>query len=233
MYGGMKVIKSKLVKIKRNQVIISALVVMVAVAGYLTYIDRPTEPSDLDHEVLTLSPGGEVTALIFDDSVGMQIPVVNVTGGITWDENGNAVAVNAPNSDNSADPGAAVFVNSSQDSSFFLQAKLTREQSRSNQKQLLTDVINNSHIEREQRADSAAQLLVIQNRIEMESASESLIASKGFGEVYVRIGDDTVDVVVNRATLTGQEVAQIEDVIRRKTGVSVNQIHISPLATRN
>jgi len=225
-------IKSKLVKIKRNHVIISALVVMVAVAGYLTYIDRPTEPQDLNHEVLTLSPGGEITALIFDDSVGAQIPVVNITTGTQWDEAGNAIPVSAPG-DTTTDPGAAVFVNSTQDSSFFLQARLTREQSRSNQKQLLTDLINNSHIDREQRAEAAAQLLVIQNRVEMEGAAESLIEARGFREVYVRIGDDTVDVVINRTTLTSQEVAQIEDIVRNKTGVSIDQIHISPLVTGN
>jgi stage III sporulation protein AH len=225
----------KLFKIRRNQIIISALVVMVAVAGYLTYIDRPVvDPFGPDHEVLTLTPGGEITALIFDDTLGTQIPVVNITGGIVWDENGNAVAVSGgQNRDEGRDPGAAVFVNSTNDSSYFLQAKLNREQSRSNQKQLLTDLINNTHIEREQRAESAAALLVIQNRIEMEAATEALIESKGFREVYVRIGDDTVDVVVNKSALTQQEVAQIEDIVRRKTGYAVEQIYISPLVMGN
>jgi stage III sporulation protein AH len=63
----------------------------------------------------------------------------------------------------------------------------------------------------------------------METAAEALIEAKGFREVYVRVGDNSVDVVVHKATLTGTEVAQIEDIVRRKTGYSVEQIQISPL----
>ena len=222
-------IKDKLSKIKRNHVIISALVVMVAVAGYLTYIDRPLPYDPLDHEVLTLNPGGEITALIFDDTIGAQIPVVNITGTGGWIDGGAAIPVDGPAAPMQQDPGTAVFVNSSQDSSFFLQSKLTREQSRSMQVQLLTDLVNNPLVAPEQRADSAAKLMDIKNRMELEAAVESLIESKGFREVYARVGDETIDIVVNRSNLTSQEVAQIEDIARRKTGFSVSQIQISPL----
>jgi stage III sporulation protein AH len=38
-----------------------------------------------------------------------------------------------------------------------------------------------------------------------------------------------VDVVVNKEALTDAEIAQIEDIIKRKTGMAENQIHISPM----
>jgi stage III sporulation protein AH len=206
-----------MIRLKRNQVIISALVVMVAVAGYLSVIDRAGD--ELGDNFVNLTDGNEVSALIFDDMLG-DVIVSNIPGSDR----------NAIDGNYGSDPGAAVFVNSSRDSSYFVQAKLNREQARSNQKQLLTDVINNAHLEREQKADAASELLKIQNRIEMETAAEALIEAKGFKEVYVRVGDDSVDVVVNKADLTGTEVAQIEDIVRRKTGYSVEQIQISPLS---
>ena len=72
-------------------------------------------------------------------------------------------------------------------------------------------------------------MLQIQQRIEKETAAESMIEAKGFKEVYVRIDDDTVDVVVDKAELTDAEVAQIEDIVKRKTGVSADKIRITPL----
>ncbi len=56
-----------------------------------------------------------------------------------------------------------------------------------------------------------------------------MIESKGFTEVYVRIDDETVDVVVNKKELTDAELAQIEDIVKRKTGFDSTKIRISPL----
>ena len=43
-----------------------------------------------------------------------------------------------------------------------------------------------------------------------------------------RMGD-CVDVVVDRSELTDAEVAQIEDIVKRKTGMASDKIRISPL----
>ena len=56
-----------------------------------------------------------------------------------------------------------------------------------------------------------------------------MIESKGFKEAYVRIDDETVDVVVDKEELTDAEVAQIEDIVKRKTGFEADKIRISPL----
>jgi len=72
-------------------------------------------------------------------------------------------------------------------------------------------------------------MLEIQRRIERETAAEALIESKGFAEAYVRISDNSVDVIVSNETLTEAELAQIVDIIKRKTGMEATQIHVSPM----
>ena len=213
--------------VKRNHVIISALVVMIAVAGYLNF--RDTRAGNEDGWALTSTQ--EIMALILDDTTGHEVAVVNTT----LDEAGNlntthniSIATTANETQNT-EPGTAVFVNSANDSSFFIQAKLNREQARSSQMASLTEMINNQNIAQDQRALTAEQLLELQSRIERETAAEALVEAKGFTEVYVRIGDNTVDVVVDTPSLSDAEIAQIEDVIRRKTGFSLDQIFISPL----
>jgi len=224
--------------IKRNHVIISALVLMIAVAGYLNFMDVGRE--DGGSGGLALTNSGEIRALILDDTTGQEVAVVNTTLdtagdmdvthdiGISlgFDEN---VQQPAAAGTGAHTPGQAVFVNTTSDSSFFIQAKLNREQARSSQKASLTDMINNTNIEQNVRAQTAEQLLDLQGRVERETAAEALIESKGFSEVYVRIGDNSVDIVVDRAELNDAEIAQIEDIIRRKTGFTLDQIFISPL----
>lgn len=75
-------------------------------------------------------------------------------------------------------------------------------------------------------------MLKLQRRIEKESATEAMIEAKGFKEVYVRINDNGVDIVVNKEKLTEQELAQIESIVRNATGFEVDKIQIIPLKSQ-
>lgn len=207
--------------LKRNQVIITALVVMVGAAGYLNYVgNNSTEPTEV-----VLTDDGDITGLVPDyDLYGEE--VVHNTN-----EENKATPTNATASNDSSEDeaGKAVFVNNSNDTSYFVQAKLEREQARAKQKDILTEMINNDNIEKEKKATAADEMLKIQERIEKETSAEAMIEAKGFKEVYVRIDNDTVDVVVNKTELSEAEIAQIEDIVKRKTGVTVDKIRISPI----
>jgi stage III sporulation protein AH len=223
--------------LKRNQIIITALVIMIAVAGYLNYLDTRV----VNSPGIPLTDQGEIAALVPDLSFINEYAFQETGNAWTVDDN-PAIAVsgafgdldfselvmNIPETDYT-EAGEAVFVNTSRDSSYFVQAKLNREQSRATEKEILTDLINNANVEAAHKAKAADSMLEIQKRIERESAAEAMIESKGFSEVYVRIDDNSVDVVVNKEALTDAEIAQIEDIIKRKTGMSENQIHISPI----
>jgi stage III sporulation protein AH len=110
-----------------------------------------------------------------------------------------------------------------------MQNRLAREQTRSSERSILNDLINNANIADEQRAQAADAMLEMQRRIEREAAAEALIESKGFSEAYVRISDSSVDVIVSKEALTEAELAQIVDIIKRKTGMNETQIHVSPM----
>jgi len=235
--------------LKRNQVIITALVLMIAIAGYLSWSDSRTEAAIGYH----LTESGEIAALIPEHStlVGLFPENDAEATSIPWfDTHDPAIAVSGddyfqwplladidldeilamPTQDNNVtEAGEAIFVNTSSGSSFFVQARLNREQSRSSERVILNELINNSNVEVEQRAQAADAMLEIQRRIERETAAEALIEAKGFSEAYVRISDNGVDVIISKESLTDAELAQIMDIIKRKTGMSETQIHISPM----
>lgn len=196
--------------IKKNQVIITALVVMIGAAGYLSYLDKSTVPTEV-----AITQSGE--AMVPDSDY------------LAQDIHTKTQETSAKEATNEEEIGEAVFVNNSSDTSYFVQAKLEREQSRAKQKDILTGMINNENVGQEKKSEAADEMLKIQQRIEKETAAEAMIEAKGFKEVYVRIDNDTVDVIVNKEELSETEIAQIEDIVKRKTGMKVEKIRISPI----
>ena len=216
--------------VKKNQVIITALVAMIAAAGYLNYIDSAPQKANevmlTDNSDIALV-GDSNNVAVTDDNPEIAA-AESTTSGNTSSEKNEEKTTNVNKAEADSDAGAAVFVNSSTDTSYFVQAKLDREQSRAKQKDMLNEMLNNEKATSEQKNEATTAMLQIQKRIEKENAAEDMLKATGFSEVYVRIDDDTVDVVVDKEKLTDTEIAQIEDTIKRKTGLPADKIRITP-----
>lgn len=210
--------------VKRNQVVVTALAVMIAAAGYLNFTESKSSGDiasvDLNdptsYEALLNDDGSIATLADDEDTDGLEVAL------------GDDPSTGGESAQVYDDTGAAVYVSATADT-YFVQAKLEREQARASQKDMLTEMINNSNIDDTKKQECADSLLEIQQRIEKETAAEAMIESKGFSEVYVRIDDDTVDVVVSKSELSDTELAQIMDIVTRKTGMKESQVRISPL----
>ena len=216
--------------VKKNQVIITALVAMIAAAGYLNYIDSAPQKANevmlTDNSDIALV-GDSNNVAVTDDNPEIAA-AESTTSGNTSSEKNEEKTTNVNKAEADSDAGAAVFVNSSTDTSYFVQAKLDREQSRAKQKDMLNEMLNNEKATSEQKNEATTAMLQIPKRIEKENAADDMLLAKGFSEVYVRIDDDTVDVVVDKEKLTDTEIAQIEDTIKRKTGLPADKIRITP-----
>ena len=204
--------------INRHQVVVTALAVMIAAAGYLNF--QESRSSEGKQTALQLTEEGDVTALVdysaLPDDVDTAEPALDPITAEVAETTGD---------------GAAVYVSANQEgsSAYVAEAKLNREQSRAKQKDILTEMLNNENITEEQKEKCTQSMLTIQERIEKETAAEAMIQSKGFKQAYVRMDDETVDVVVDCTSLTDKEVAQIEDIVQRKTGMDASQIRINTL----
>ncbi len=232
--------------IKRNSVIITALVLMIGFAGYLNYVDGKKANND---NVANIEENSNTDQLyILDETTGQEVAVIKngsgdeITGNalvnseigiaLTEQEGSGSTSTNESTGTNESterEPGTAVFVNSTNDSSFFVEAKLEREQARSKDRETLMQLINSTNLEKDQRAKFADQVQTIRQRTEAETTTEAMIEAKGFTEAYVCIGDAGVEVIVSKKVLSDAELVQIEDIVKRQTGFSVENIKISPL----
>ena len=128
--------------------------------------------------------------------------------------------------------GEAVLVNNTVTSDYFESAKLSREQTRAKNKETLLELVNSKSASDAQKEQAMNEIVSMTAVNEKETATENLLAAKGFEEVVVTIVDDSVDVIVNAEKLNEQQIAQIEDVVKRKTECASDKIVISPVGKK-
>lgn len=233
---------------KKNQIIITALALMIAVAGYLQYTgtqsdgevakEASADLSDTTYEIsdeefsadniFTEADPSEETAAQADtqtnaqaDTAAEEAPLGIQTGEDIAAQNEQEAAEN---------PGEAVLTSGTAENvDFAAEVKLNREQMRSQNKATLLEVINNTNISEEQKQQAIDAMVAMTDVAERENAAETLLEAKGFTDVVVSITDDNADVVLNMGEVTDAKRAQIEDIVKRKTNVSPENIIITPI----
>ena len=201
---------------KKNQVIITSLAILIAVAGYLNFADvdlgfRDKEASTDSSSILE-DAGYDLTdeTALLDEN--------QADGGLT----DNSLT----DSQETDTPGEAVFTGST---GFAAQAKISREQVRSANKETLMGIINNENIGEDKKQEAIASMVEMTDLAEQEEAAELLLEAKGFANVVVNLTNESADIIVPQEYMADDKRAQIEDIVKRKTSVPIENIVITPL----
>ena len=187
---------------KKNQIMISALAVMIAVAGYLNYSGKLF---------------GDGAKKVENELANQELLDISLE---------ETTDIDSLDSEVNETPGEAVLTSGSKVVS---EAKVSREQVRAENKAVLQQIIDNKNLSEEQKSEAVSEMIEMTKVAEMESAVETMLLSKGFSESVVTITETGVDVVVNGPELTDAHRAQIEDIVTRKTGVEAKNIVITPM----
>lgn len=199
--------------LKKNQVIITSLAVLIAVAGYLNF-------ADVDLGLKDKEASAEGSSILED----VDYDLTDETALL--DENGADSSLSDVSDQETSTPGEAVLTAASD---FAAQAKLSREQIRSQNKADLQTIINNQELGDDQKQEAVSTMVSMAELSEKESAAELLLAAKGFENVIVNLTGETADIVVPETDLSDAKRAQIEDIVKRKTGIAPENIVITPL----
>ena len=232
---------------RRNQIIITTLAVMIAAAGYLNYAGNQElenenqvyeagamEISDEDilaenqaaadagilQEIPSLDDpmeGEEAAADAVEEAVPQET-LASAEGG-----QGEEVQAGLEN------PGEAVLTSGMNVADYIANVQLNREQIRAKNRETLMGLINSSSIDEAAKQQAIQDMIDLTEIAEKENAAETLLMAKGFSDPVVSITGDKVDVVVNAASITDPQRAQIEDIVKRKTEVGADQIVITLL----
>lgn len=163
---------------------------------------------------------------ISDEDTSVSSGDIKSQDGDTGSTDGNASSTDDGSIDGT--PGEAVLANGAV-SSVAAQAKVSREQVRSKNKETLQSIIDNKNLSDAEKENAVNQMVQMTEIAEKEAAAESLLAAKGFNDSVVSITDDQADVIVGASELSDANRAQIEDIVTRKTGVAAQNIVINPV----
>lgn len=209
---------------KKNQMIITALAAMIAVAGYLNY-----SGTRLDESLLSANSSAVEDVDAEDASLAEDISAEDL-----YAEDGEEESADIESLDEDVDlaeenVGETVLASSTMGVGLVSEAKVTREQTRSRNKEMLMELINSTNITDEQKQSAIDEMVQMTDVAEKELAAETLLVAQGFDEVVVSINDACADVVVSSTQVSDSQRAQIEDIVKRKTGIEAANITITPV----
>ena len=197
-------------KVHKNQVVIATLAVLIAIAGYITYDKSSIDLSD--KEVSAKSGANEDT---------------NAWDELVWNEENTEIVMNT---ESELNPGESVLTGNILNITDYAAAvKLNREQIRATNKETLLQIINNEQLTEDAKKDAVNEMVTLTEIAEKEANAEMLLEAKGFTDVVVSISEESCDVVLDMGEVTDAKRAQIEDIVKRKTGVSADKIVITPI----
>ena len=202
--------------LKRNQIMITALAIMIAVAGYLNFagtkageeqltsadagnagedmtalLDLSEEDVVSDIDSMDSDQDGVAAADYLNEQMPANAQVQADSAQVavvseTMDEASAEQVAEDTDVQNGEVPGEAVFTSSTGVTSL-AGAKLQKEQTRAKNKETLLDIINNANISEEQKQDAINGMIALTDMAEKETAAEILLEAKGFNDVVVSI----------------------------------------------
>ena len=212
--------------LRNNQVIITALAIMIAIAGYLNFSNKSSKNIGMSGEFYEAKK----------DVITTEKPKATEGTQAKSEENDIEEVINSKVeeqkvADNSEGEniGEAVLVNSNISLDYFYTVKLNREQTRAKNKEALIKVAENNELSDKEKEIAVNKIIELTANSERENASEMMLKAKGFTNSVVSIVDGKVDVVIDADTITEEQVAQVVDVVNRKTGIENDKIVVTPV----
>ncbi len=266
---------------KKNQIIITALAIMIAIAGYLSFTnnDKPgenvalqTANPDLEElDIITEVDGSQLAQADVDgtdDTTTDDTAADDTTTDDTAAENVDDTDLDATADDNDETtpvetldddgdelgdisdedilaaandvtdtaeldledgvPGEAVLASTTIDPNFFISNRLEREQMRARNTTRYLEIIESPDVAETLKQETIAKMIELTDISEKENNTEIALEARGFDDALVSINDGRVDIVINTVSISDQQLAIIEEIVKSKTSIPVAKMTIVP-----
>lgn len=211
-------------KFKKNQVIVYAIVLMLVVAGYLSYIenDRTVEISSNTQNTTNI---GDATLVSNNETNEKHNADNQNTEENSEKQDNKQEKDNLDEDDDSINTSSQSNTNINADE-YFANSKIEREKMYSQMLETYQKILENSNVTEEQKSVASKEITKINNTRNAIMICENLISIKGFEEAVILANGENVNVVVEANDLTSEEIAQIQNIINREMDTNIENIHI-------
>lgn len=207
--------------LKKNQIIIFVIALMLVSAGYLNYTAT--------HNGNTIETSSELNATLEYAGIG-DAKLVNSNGIVQT----NSVEDIVPNEEADSNIvekdtaiGEAVTTNTKEVDEYFSSSKLTRDTMYSQMIETYEKILENENIASDQKTIAQTEIKNINDNKNKIMICENLIKTKGIEDSVIFVNGDSVSVVIRADKLEQEQIAQIQNIINREMQVEISNIHIS------
>ena len=216
--------------LKKNQVVIYVIALMLVVAGYLNY----TSNNDFSSAIQASSSEEELAQMANIGDAQLVSSNVLVENNSIQDKsissNNEINGSNEINENNVMTENEVVSTSSTvskNNSDYFSTSKLERDTMYSQMLETYTNVLNSSNSLEMQKQSASEEITKINNIKNSIMICENLIKTKGFENSIIFVNGDSISIVVEDEQLSPEEVAQIQNIISREMNAKIENIHIS------
>ncbi len=111
---------------------------------------------------------------------------------------------------------------------FFVEYRLERDRTRSQQIDLLREIVNNQNSSEESRKEANRRLLAISQAIDTEMKIENLIRAENFKDAVAFVQEKSATIIVQTPALTPMDKNKLTDIAVRVTGLTPENIVVIP-----
>ena len=223
--------------IKKNQIMVYVIVLILMVAGYLNYSSNTkneialettakidsnddTELADIGDAVLVNSNNVKEENTIQENMLES-----NTTEDNSTNESAN-VNVNTSNTTNTTETNI-VETSSTSSNDYFVKSKLERDTMYSQMLESYEKVLNSTNSLETQKQSATEEIQKINNAKNSIMICENLIKTKGFENSVIFVNGESINAIIGADELKQEEIAQIQNIISREMNAKIENIHIT------
>lgn len=207
--------------LKKNQIVIFAIALMLITAGYLNYSMKTEETAEVWSDATDEQIAGIGDAKLVNSN---NIVGENTLRDESAENSNQEIDEEMEDSEKTAQTSAKA---TKRNEKYFSESRLERDKMYSEMLESYQSMLAGSNVSAEQRSNAQSEISKINCQKNAIMIAENLIKNKGFNDIVIFVNDESVSVVVDSEKLEEADVAQIQSIIQRELSVNVENIHIS------
>lgn len=211
--------------IKRNQIIILVIALMIVSAGYLNYTtnqNKNTIATSVEQEGIDYAGIGDAK-LVSSNAVEEENKQEGLVENNEIQEN-TIIEENKNEIETTTTTSSQV---SAKTKEYFSSSRLNRETMYSQMIESYQKILENETVSETQKSIAQTEIQNINNTKNKIMICENLIKTKGIEDLVIFVNDKSISVVARADKLEQEQIAQIQNIIAREMQVEINNIHIS------
>lgn len=207
--------------LKRNQLIVLVISLMLVTAGYLNFTS--TNQSQ-NNSVPNLASLGDAT-LVSSNTVEIENKEQNQVPESTDNKTDETVSEEPEISQETS--AKTDTVKTVEEDTYFTTSKLERENMYSQMLETYQEIYNNTNSTPEQKNTAMQEIAKVNETKNAIMIAENLVKAKGFKDIVIFENSNSTSVIIKADKLEPEQIAQIQNIISRELEVGAEQISIS------